>query len=121
MSIIFDFYNTPTDIVYPTWIISIYGGITACVGVMASMISSIVLKKTNKFLFATRLVCVMTTVMVLLGEYTIPSGQKYIVGANFILIGVSMVPIIPISINFGSELTFPIAPVMTNGILLMVG
>ena len=63
----------------------------------------------------------MTTVMVLLGEYTIPSEKKYLVGVNFILIGVSMVPIIPTSINFGSELTFPIAPVMTNGILLMVG
>lgn len=32
-----------------------------------------------------------------------------------------MVPIIPVSMNFGSELTFPIAPIMTNGILLMIG
>jgi hypothetical protein len=40
---------------------------------------------------------------------------------NFALLGIVMVPIIPVSMNFGSELTFPIAPIMTNGILLMVG
>lgn len=32
-----------------------------------------------------------------------------------------MVPIIPVSMNFGSELTFPLSPAMTNGSLLMVG
>jgi hypothetical protein len=59
--------------------------------------------------------------MVLIGEYTIPSGQQYVVLVNFILLGIVMVPIIPVSINFGSELTFPIAPILSNGILLMVG
>lgn len=59
--------------------------------------------------------------MVLVGIYTIPSEQNYVVMGNFALLGIVMVPIIPVSMNFGSELTFPIAPIMTNGILLMVG
>jgi hypothetical protein len=37
------------------------------------------------------------------------------------LLGAVIVPIIPVSMNFGSELTFPIAPILTNGILLSVG
>ncbi len=37
------------------------------------------------------------------------------------LLGMFMVPIIPVSMNFGSELTFPLSPAMTNGSLLMVG
>lgn len=53
--------------------------------------------------------------------YTIPSCQNYVVLGNFVLLGIVMVPIIPVSMNFGSELTFPIAPILTNGILLMVG
>jgi hypothetical protein len=60
-------------------------------------------------------------IMALVGVYTIPSEQKYVVLGNFILLGMVMVPIIPVSMNFGSELTFPIAPILTNGILLMVG
>jgi hypothetical protein len=32
-----------------------------------------------------------------------------------------MVPIIPVSMNYASELTFPLAPAMTNGSLLMIG
>jgi len=58
---------------------------------------------------------------VLLGLFSIPSGKHYLVLANFVLLGMVIVPIIPVSMNFGSELTFPISPIMTNGILLMVG
>ena len=60
-------------------------------------------------------------VSVLIGLYTIPSEQQFIVLGNFVVLGIFMVPIIPVSMNFGSELTFPIAPILTNGILLMVG
>lgn len=90
-------------------------------GVTSSMICGFFLQKTHKFLLTTRLVCILTMTMVLIGEYTIPSGQQYVVLVNFILLGIVMVPIIPVSINFGSELTFPIAPILSNGILLMVG
>lgn len=79
------------------------------------------LQKKKKFLVTTRLVCALTMAMVLVGIYTIPSEQNYVVMGNFALLGIVMVPIIPVSMNFGSELTFPIAPIMTNGILLMVG
>ena len=49
------------------------------------------------------------------------NGYQIIVGVNLMLLGMFMVPIIPVSMNFGSELTFPLSPAMTNGSLLMVG
>lgn len=98
-----------------------YGGATAVFGVMSSMICGCYLQKTKKFLLTTRLVCILTMTMVLVGLYSIPSEQNYVVLGNFVLLGIVIVPIIPVSMNFGSELTFPIAPIMTNGILLMVG
>jgi hypothetical protein len=38
-----------------------------------------------------------------------------------VILGVGLVPICPVSMGFASELTFPIAPATTNGILLMIG
>jgi len=40
---------------------------------------------------------------------------------NVLCLGVVIVPIIPISINFSSELTFPIEPTVITGTLLMTG
>lgn len=50
-----------------------------------------------------------------------PSGNVWLVGINLLLLGTFLVPIIPVSMNFASELTFPIAPATTNGLLLMFG
>ena len=122
MSVLFAHYNLPGQpIVYSTGWISMYGGVTAVFGVMSSMICGCFLQRTHKYLLTIRIVCLLTTVMISVGLYTIPSEQNYFVLGNFVLLGIVMVPIIPVSMNFGSELTFPIAPIMTNGILLMVG
>lgn len=59
--------------------------------------------------------------MIGLAIYTVPAGNQIVVGVNLMLLGMFMVPIIPVSMNFGSELTFPLSPAMTNGSLLMVG
>ena len=44
-----------------------------------------------------------------------------LVGVDLVFLGSFLVPIIPVSMNFASELTFPLAPAATNGILLMMG
>jgi len=61
----------------------------------------------------------MITVIIFM--FTIPMENKLVVLFNFMLLGTVMVPVIPVSMNFGSELTFPIAPILTNGFLLSVG
>ena len=63
----------------------------------------------------------MVTLMVAISILTVPSGDKVIVGLNLMFLGMFMVPIIPVSMNFASEITFPLSPSMTNGWLLMIG
>ena len=63
----------------------------------------------------------MTLLSAIICIFTIPTLKKGLVGANLLFLGVFLVPIIPVSMNFASELTFPIAPATTNGILLMFG
>ena len=63
----------------------------------------------------------MVTLMVASAMVTVPSGDQVIVGLNLMFLGMFMVPIIPVSMNFASEISFPLAPAMTNGWLLMIG
>ena len=63
----------------------------------------------------------MTFINLTAGIFTLPSLNRYLVGANLSLLGIFLVPIIPVSMNFASELTFPIQAATTNGILLMFG
>lgn len=122
MSFLFDFYNPPNGPpVYTSSMVALYGGLTSIVGILSSMLCGIFLQKTQKYLLTTRIICIMMSLMIALAAYTIPSGHKLIVGANLMLLGMFMVPIIPVSMNFGSELTFPLSPAMTNGMLVMVG
>ena len=122
MSFLFNFYNVPGQPkIYTNSLISLYGGLTAIVGVFASMLTGCFLQKTHKYLLNTRVVCVMMSLTIALAIYTVPAGNQIVVGINLMFLGMFMVPIIPVSMNFGSELTFPLSPAMTNGSLLMVG
>jgi hypothetical protein len=47
--------------------------------------------------------------------------DSILISINTILLGMFIVPIIPISINFSSELTYPIEPTVITGTLLMTG
>lgn len=44
-----------------------------------------------------------------------------LISINTLILGIFIVPIIPIGINFSSELTFPIEPTVITGTLMMVG
>lgn len=47
--------------------------------------------------------------------------DKIPISINIMVLGCFIVPIIPISINFSSELTFPIEATVVTGTLMMVG
>ena len=63
----------------------------------------------------------MVVIIGIIVMIVLPTLKKYLVGFCLLLLGVFLVPIIPVSMNFASELTFPIAPATTNGLLLMFG
>ena len=122
MSFLFSFYNVPGEPkIYSNSLISLYGACVSIVGVLSSLAAGAYLQKTQKYLLTTRLICVMVTLMVAAAIFTVPSGNHIVVGVNLVLLGIFMVPIIPVSMNFASEMTFPLAPAMTNGWLLMIG
>jgi len=72
-------------------------------------------------MFTMRAVCLGVTIFASIIELTLPLENKLLVLFNLILLGIFLVPIIPVSMNFGAEITFPMAPQLTNGLLLMVG
>lgn len=49
------------------------------------------------------------------------STDSILISINILCVGFVVVPMIPIGINFSSELTFPIEPTVITGTLMMVG
>ena len=68
-----------------------------------------------------KLICGTTAVCAITSMITIPSKNIWITGITIIIMGIGLVPISPVGMNFASELTFPIPAATTNGMLLMVG
>jgi hypothetical protein len=85
------------------------------------MVAGFMLQKTHKYLWTMRAICLGVTVTGIMAMFTLPGENKIVVLINLIFLGIFLVPIIPVSMNFGAEITFPMAPQLTNGLLLMVG
>jgi MFS transporter, FLVCR family, feline leukemia virus subgroup C receptor-related protein len=122
LSLLFTYYNVPGETpTYSTATISIYGGLTTIFGVTSSILVAVLLQNLQKFLTPLRIVCCFSCVIFIIAIFTIPSLDTVLVGFNLIFLGIFLVPIIPISMVFASELTFPIDAPLTNGLLLMFG
>lgn len=69
-----------------------------------------------------RISCIGCLFEMLLACYSFSKQTDSIVIAiNIATLGIVLVPIIPIGINFSSELTFPIEPTVVTGTLMMTG
>jgi hypothetical protein len=51
--------------------------------------------------------------------FTIPSLILWLVGLNVVLVGVALVPILPLTVALASKQTYPIDPATTQGVLFM--
>ena len=101
--------------------ISIIGGMTLLLGVISSLSTAIMLKRTSKYLLTLRIVCIGVVVMIFCLPFTNRTGDFGLVLANAIIFGIFLVPIIPTSMGLAAELTFPMPAATTNGILLLGG
>ena len=110
-----------TDYHYSTGDTSMFGGVTVVFGVMASMCVGIMLQKTSRYLITIRCVCIGTISSFVLAAIVLPMGNFWGTCFTVALLGTCIVPVIPASMGLGAELTFPMAPALTNGILLMTG
>ena len=57
-----------------------------------------------------RAICLGVAIAGIMVEFTLPAENKIVVLINVIILGIFLVPIIPVSMNFGAEITFPMAP-----------
>lgn len=101
--------------------ISIIGGMTVVAGVCASLSTAVILQKTQKYLLTLRIVVIGVCLTIFSLPFANKSGNFAFVLTNAILFGICLVPIIPTSMGFAAELTFPMPAATTNGLLLMGG
>ena len=106
---------------YKTAEISLYGVTTTIAGVSCSFTASMLLKKYGKFLIPVRVFIALTGIMMTIGIICVPEGTYVVAGILLMLIGMTLVPLIPLSYAYASKLTFPMDPPTTQGILLMSG
>ena len=68
-----------------------------------------------------RFSCIGTAIILISGAYIFTTKLNDVIVVQTLMIGVVIVPIIPVGINFSAELTFPIEPTVVTGTLMMVG
>jgi hypothetical membrane protein len=100
---------------------SLLGAGTVVFGVIAAFLAGFILKRTKKNLLLLRINCFGSTLMLLIGIWVLQSGIHWLVFINIFMAGFIIVPIVPIGLNFASELTFPQEPTVITGFVLMVG
>jgi hypothetical protein len=101
--------------------ITIIGIVTVVAGVMSSMGIGGYIQRKHKYRIFLRLSCWGTAIFLFCSLLTFPSKSLSLVLPNVILVGIFIVPIIPVSMNFSQEITFPMEPTVITGILMMIG
>lgn len=99
--------------------ISILGAGVILMGVVASMIAGVILNKYHKYMLMIRLACFGTAIILGLSLLTYGTKNVDLISVNMIAGAMCMVPLIPVSIDFSAELTFPQDETVTTGFLLM--
>jgi len=100
---------------------SIICGATTVVGLIMSFCSGILIQRKQKFRAMMRFSCIGTALVGSSLTYLLTTKKTYLIAGNVIMIGMVIVPIIPVGINFSGELTFPIEPTVATGTLMMTG
>ena len=93
----------------------IAGFVFIVAGVAGSAVSGVVLDKTQKYLLTYKLLCLGTLVFALGFIWSLPSKNLLVLCANLFLLGISLLPIIPVGFAFSVELAFPVSEAISNG------
>ena len=99
---------------------SIFAGTLIFCGVLGSFVISVVLDKTAKYKLTCTLLGFGSTVALVCSIWTLPSGSVALFSINLALVGISVVPIIPVAYAFAVELTYPCPEAMSNGMMVLV-
>ena len=105
---------------YTTTDASIVGGLVVLIGVIACIVSGLLLDKYPKYLLFTRMICFGSFVG-MCGAYAIfPFTNVPMMYGFGCMVGIFLVPILPVGAAFVAELTFPLPEGITIGLMHMV-
>lgn len=105
---------------YTTTDASIVGGLVVLIGVIACIVSGLILDKYPKYLLLTRMICFGSFVG-MCGAYAIfPYTNVPLICVLGSFVGTFLVPVIPVGAAFVAELTFPLPEGITIGMMHMV-
>ena len=95
------------------------GSLTTICGLITAITSGILVKKYHLHRWMLRISCFGTASCLFFSFISFPTRNFPLILVNTILLGIFLLPIIPIGLNFSQELTFPIEPSVINGLLMM--
>lgn len=99
--------------------IAALGAAVIIVGILVSFISGYILSKYHKYMLMLRVSTFGTFILSSAAIGTFLTKDVLIVAINMIVAAAFLIPVIPLSIDFASELTFPLEETVTTGFLLM--
>ena len=97
---------------------SIFGATFIFFGLCGSFVASSILDKTQKYLKTLRIVCWGSFLFSSLIFITLPSKSVYWLDLNIAILGIFILPIIPVGFSFSVELTYPVSEPMSNGLMM---
>lgn len=106
---------------FSSTLISAMGATMILGGVFTSFFISALLAKYKKFLTTARFLICFGLLLVLFCQLTFRIDNKAVIFINLVLLAMCLIPMIPLSIAFANELSFPHDEVITNSFLLMSG
>lgn len=102
---------------YSGFDISLVGMVFVLSGTMAVLFCGIYLDRTNKYLFALRMITVTSTLAMASSLLLIPTGNIWFAMLFCVLAGACIVPIVPVCYALATEVTHPVQPAMVLGLL----
>lgn len=99
--------------------ISGLGMVIILVGVITSMMAGFILNRFHKYVLMVRISAFGTLIMLGVSIYAVYLQNKLYIMISLVLAAVALIPIIPVGIDFASELTFPYEETVVTGFLLM--
>lgn len=89
------------------------------VGVITSTFAGIILNKYHKYILMVRVSAFGAFALTLVGVFTFLTKNVTLITINMVLAAGTLVPVIPVGIDFSAELTFPIEETVCTGWMLM--
>lgn len=99
---------------------SLFGAIFIASGVVGSFVFGVILDKTARYKRVLVFLCFSSIITISLSMVALPMKSVALLSGSLALVGISVIPIIPVSYGFSVELAYPLAESLSNGMMVLV-